>query len=717
MLSEGDMEVVVRELGRKPTLVEEFCFFNLWSEHCAYRSSRGLLKSFDAVEGQEAGGGKLRPQVFIGPGDDAAVISLDGETVLSIAMESHNHPSYVDPYNGAATGVGGIVRDVLSMGTRPVALMDALYFGPLDGEKNRFLFEKVVEGIAGYGNCIGVPVVRGEVVFHAGYSGNPLVNVVCIGLGRKRDVVTAVAQRAGSKIVLLGSSTGRDGLGGASFASRDLTGDVEERGSVQIGDPYTEKLLIDAVLEAIGEGVVLSCRDLGAAGLVGASCEMAANGGLGARINLDCVHLREEGMEAWEILVSESQERMLLEVERGDVERVLEIARRFDLEARVVGEFTGDGRYQVEFKGEVVVDVPAGFLAGGAPLIPRKQTPPPSRARVTPGFRLESLKEDVLGVISSPGLASKEWVYRQYDHEVQLRTVVKPGGDAAVLRLDKDVGLALSCGCNPLHSLADPYHGSSGAVFENALNLAVVGASPVALVDCLNFGSPEKPENYWQLAESIRGISEMARKIGVPVVGGNVSLYNDSVEFDTSIPPTPSLGMVGILEDIRRVPGHVFAGEGEAIFLLGETREELGGSYYYQLKGGSGPVPRPPENPMEILEAVTGLIRTGRITAAHDISTGGLVTALWEMTPQMGCEIELGTEMREDLFLFSETHGRVIFTTREPEKIPEMLSIPCQLIGWTGGEDLKLKVNNLEIRLTREEMDRARGGLTRTMSK
>jgi len=456
MLPENDLKIITEEMGREPNLVEQGCFLNLWSEHCSYRSSAPLLKTFTTVG----------DRVIIGPGDDAAIIRFGEGWVLAIGMESHNHPSYVDPYNGSATGVGGIVRDIISMGARPIALMDPLYFGPLDTPKNLYLFEHIIEGIAGYGNCIGVPVVRGETYFDESYSGNPLVNVVCVGLAREENIVTACAQKAGNKLVLIGSTTGRDGLGGASFASRDLSeeAEAEDRPSIQIGDPFTEKLAIEATLEAIGAGYVLSCRDLGAAGLAGASSEMASKGKLGMRLEADKVILREDGMTPYEIMIAESQERILMEVEPENVDAVLAIGKKYDLHASMIGELTERLYYTVEFEGEMVADIPVMLLTEGAPTFERPSTAPPEREIGEKPNLPADLKKVVLDILSSHNIASKEWIYRQYDHEVQVRTVEKPGSDAAVLRIGDGKGLAMSCGCNPRHTLLDPYEGGKGTL-------------------------------------------------------------------------------------------------------------------------------------------------------------------------------------------------------------------------------------------------------------
>ena len=716
MLPDHDLTIITKELGRKPNLVEQGCFLNLWSEHCSYRSSAPLLKTFTTTG----------DSVIIGPGDDAAIVRFNDELVLAFGMESHNHPSYVDPYNGSATGVGGIVRDIISMGAKPIALMDPLYFGPLTNPKNLYLFEHIIEGIAGYGNCIGVPVVRGETYFHKDYSGNPLVNVVCVGLAHAKDVVTAVATKAGNRILLVGSTTGRDGLGGASFASKDLSEDSEsaDRPSIQIGDPFTEKLLIDATLEAIEKGYVKSCRDLGAAGLAGASSEMAAKGKLGLHIIADNVILREEGMTAYEILISESQERIVFEVEPKDVDAVLAIAKKYDLNGVDIGELTERLYYTVDFKGETAVDIPILVLTEGAPTFERPSSAPTDQpdTNPTPEASTTELKESLLKILPSHNIAAKDWIYSQYDHEVQIRTVVKPGSDSGVLRIDGNTGIALSCGCNPAHSRALPYEGGACAVLENAMNVAVAGGRPLALVNCLNFGNPERPDIYWQFKQSILGIGDMARTLSIPVVGGNVSLYNESDEFDTAIPPTPSLGMVGIVDDVSTTVPNTFTKEGASIILVGTTKDETGTSEYADINGFNGIPPTIPDNANQIIDCVIKAVTSGHVIAAHDISNGGLAVAVCEMAKDMGATININREfgINAAAQMFSESAGRALLVSDEPDKVAEILgNVPHTMIGRTGGDSVVFKTNrrsgNADISVTLAEIEKARASLTRLM--
>jgi phosphoribosylformylglycinamidine synthase len=665
-LSDSDRAIVKRELGREPTRAEAALFENLWSEHCAYRSSRPLLSAFES-EGEE---------VVVGPGDDAAVVALpdaaggeneaedeDEAVYVTLGVESHNHPSYVDPFDGAATGVGGIVRDTLSMGAYPVALADSLYFGPVDRDHSRYLLEGVVEGISHYGNCIGVPTVGGSVCFHPGYEGNPLVNVACVGLVTPDRLVTAEAKSPGNRLVLVGNATGRDGLGGAAFASEDLSADAEteDRPAVQVGDPYTEKLLIECNEALLDEGLVRAARDLGAAGLGGASSELVAKGGFGARIDLDRVHRREPGMTAVEVLLAESQERMCYEVAPGDVERVRELAARYDLGSSVVGRVT-EGNYVCRFEGETVVDVPAAFLADGAPTNDLDAVDPPDPAVDRPEVDLDAAFEAVVG---SPNTASKRWVYRQYDHEVGARTAVGPGADAALLAVrEAGVGLALSAGAEPNWTAAAPYEGARAVALENATNLAATGARPLAAVDCLNGGNPETPAVYGGFRAVVDGLAAMCRTLSVPVVGGNVSLYNDSATGP--VPPTPTLAMVGVTEgDGYEAPPATATGEG-ALLVVGDAATDLGGSELLARVGGSDRFPTLAERPAAVVDALADVASLASTRAVHDVSHGGLAATLAEMVTG-----DAGVSASVDGLpaLFAEAPGRAVVETTAPGRV------------------------------------------------
>ncbi|SIR86903.1 phosphoribosylformylglycinamidine synthase subunit PurL [Natronorubrum thiooxidans] len=693
-LADSDHKLVVSELGREPTPAEAALFENLWSEHCAYRSSRPLLSAFDS-EGD---------QVVIGPGDDAAVVALPGNededgssTYITMGIESHNHPSYVDPFDGAATGVGGIVRDTLSMGAYPIALADSLYFGEFDAEHSKYLFEGVVEGISHYGNCIGVPTVAGSVDFHPDYEGNPLVNVACVGLTDEERLVTAVAQEPGNKLVLVGNGTGRDGLGGASFASEDLAEDAEteDRPAVQVGDPYAEKLLIEANEQLVEEQLIESARDLGAAGLGGASSELVAKGGLGAHIELERVHQREPNMNALEILLAESQERMCYEVEPDNVDRVREIAERFDLGCSVIGEVT-DGNYVCTFEGsetqrasddssgdgteprerETVVDVDAYFLGEGAPMNDLESEPVDQPETDLPAVDLEAAFETI---VSSPNTASKRWVYRQYDHEVGVRTSVGPGDDAAIIAVrEAEQGLAISSGAAPNWTSVAPYVGAKAIALENATNIAAKGATPLAAVDCLNGGNPEKPDVYGGFKGAVDGLADMCSTLSTPVVGGNVSLYNDSVAGP--IPPTPTLAMVGTKDGYDAPPLSV---ESEGTLLLvgdvgleaGDVR--LGGSEYLAQFDGSDAFPELPADPAAVVETLADVANDESTLAVHDISHGGLAVSLAEMiTEDAGLEVSIpvpdaADETAAAAALFHEQPGRVVIQTDSPDAVAD----------------------------------------------
>ena len=738
-LSETDHELVVAELDREPTPAEAELFENLWSEHCAYRSSRPLLSAFDS-DGD---------QVVVGPGDDAAVLALPdpeaadlpsaardaddyGDVYVTFGIESHNHPSYVDPFDGAATGVGGIVRDTMSMGAYPIALLDSLYFGAFDHEHSRYLFEGVVEGISHYGNCIGVPTVGGSVAFHEGYEGNPLVNVACVGLTNADRLVTATAQEPGNRLLLVGNATGRDGLGGASFASEDLAEDAEteDRPAVQVGDPYAEKRLIECNEALVDEDLVRSARDLGAAGLGGASSELVAKGGLGAEIDLNAVHQREPNMNALEILLAESQERMCYEVTPEDVDRVRELAARFDLGCSVIGEVTEDN-YVCRFDGEVVVDVDADFLAEGAPMNDLDADAPtqPDRDLPTP-----SLEEAFEAVVAAPSTASKRWVYRQYDHEVGTRTALKPGDDAAIVAVreaadstDPDssegesafdgegVGLALSAGANPNWTSVAPYEGARAVAIENATNLAAKGATPLAAVDCLNGGNPEKPDVYGGFKGIVDGLADGCAALDAPVVGGNVSLYNDSVEGP--IPPTPTLALIGTKRGYDAPPAALDAASADdaVLLLVGESGGALGGSEYLAHAGGSDRFPELPDDPATVVDRLARVARHDATLATHDVSDGGLAVALAELVTD---EAGVDAAVPDRIAAFEETPGRLVVQTTDPDAVAEIAGdLPVVRLGTvTTDGTLSLSVGDGTIAIDADETRRLRGVIDRELA-
>jgi phosphoribosylformylglycinamidine synthase len=733
-LAPSDRALVVGELDREPTPAEEALFENLWSEHCAYRSSRPLLSAFDSTA----------RQVVVGPGDDAAVVALpdhradgDGEGKASgsgdgdgganadedwyvtFGVESHNHPSYVDPYDGAATGVGGIVRDTLSMGAYPIALADSLYFGPFEHDHSRYLFEGVVEGIADYGNSIGVPTVAGSVAFHEEYEGNPLVNVACVGLLRSDRLVTAEATRPGNRLVLVGNATGRDGLGGASFASEDLAEDAEteDRPAVQVGDPYAEKLLVECNETLVEESLVEAARDLGAAGLGGASSELVAKGGLGAHIDLDAVHQREPNMNALEILLAESQERMCYEVRPEHVERVRQVAARFDLGCSVIGEVT-DGNYVCEFDGETVVDVPATYLADGAPANDLDAVEPSTSERDLPDVDLGAAFEAVVG---SPNTASKRWVYRQYDHEVGTRTALGPGDDAAVLAIrETGTGLALSAGADPNWTSAAPYEGARAVALENATNLAAKGARPLAAVDCLNGGNPETPAVYGGFRAVVDGLADMCAELSVPVVGGNVSLYNDSASGP--VPPTPTLAVIGTKAGYD-APPTALSGEGTLLVVgdrvLAGGDAGLGGSELLARVGGSDGFPALPEDGPGIVEALASVADDEATLAVHDVSHGGLAVTLAEMVAEAGASVTLEADAEPLEALFHEQPGRAVVETTDPEAVREAFDgvAPVAEVGEADDSGaLDLSVGGETLRYDEREIADLRAVLERALA-
>ena len=632
-------------MGRAPNFLELSLFSVMWSEHCGYKNSRPLLKRFPN-EGA---------RVVQGPGENAGVVEVGDGWAVAFKMESHNHPSAVEPYEGAATGVGGIIRDVLAMGARPVALLDSLRFGPLGEERSRYLFREVVRGIGGYGNAVGVPTVGGEVEFAEAYSGNPLVNAMCVGLIRTEDLVRSSASGEGNLVVLLGSKTGRDGIHGATFASDELTEESEsKRSNVQVGDPFCEKMLIECCLKLLDEDLLVSLQDLGAAGITSSASEMAAKGGVGIEIETDKVPLREDGMEPWEIMISESQERMLAIVAPERADEVLERAERYELVGAIVGRVAGHGDLRVIHHGEMVGTVPAEHLAD-APVYERDIVRPQYLDDV-PELDLDDLPEPedynavLLQMLGHPNLRSRRPIFTQYDHQVGTDTVVLPGADAAVMRIkDTNLGFAVTTDGRGRHCYLDPRGGGAATVAEAYRNLSCVGAEPVAVTDCLNFGSPEKPDGYYQLAECIEGMSAACEVFGTPVVSGNVSLYN---ETDIgAIYPTPTVGMVGILEDVNHHATPAFKREGDVVVVVGassgqsRSRDEspLAGSSYLEIVhdkvAGRPPVPDLPAE-KRAADLVRGMISSGLVDTAHDLSGGGEAVALAKMALAGGIGFE-----------------------------------------------------------------------------
>jgi phosphoribosylformylglycinamidine synthase len=702
-LSDYEYDRILELLGRAPNYLELSLFSVMWSEHCGYKNSRPLLGRFP----------NSGPRVLQGPGENAGVVEVGDGWALAFKVESHNHPSAVEPYEGAATGVGGIIRDILAMGARPVALLDSLRFGPLDEERNRYLFREVVRGIGGYGNAVGVPTVGGEVEFARPYSGNPLVNAMCVGLIRTQDLVRSRATGEGNLVVLLGSKTGRDGIHGATFASDELSQESEaKRSNVQVGDPFCEKMLIECCLKLLEEDLLVSLQDLGAAGITSSASEMAAKGEVGIEIETDEVPLRESGMEPYEVMISESQERMLAIVEPEKVDKVLATAERYELVGAVVGRVADHGDLRVKSAGEVVGSVPAGYLAD-APAYERDVVRPPyldevQKLDINDFAPPEDYNEALLRMLAHPNLCSRRAIFEQYDHQVGTDTVVLPGADAAVMRIKgTELGFAITTDGRGRHCYLDPKGGGAATVAEAYRNLSCVGAEPIAITNCLNFGSPEKEENYYQLAACIEGMSEACEALSTPVVSGNVSLYNETEAG--AVYPTPVVGMVGVLEDVSRHASPAFKREGDRVVHIGGGfRPSLAGSEYLEIEHGAiaGAPPRPDlATEKECADVVRYLIAEGIVDTAHDLSGGGLAVALAEMALAGGIGMEFDrTEIepllggrREDAVLFGETGPSFLIALPEErwEDFERALGgVPYEVgyddIGRTGGDQLEV---------------------------
>ena len=690
-LSDDELDSIEQRLGREPTHTELAMFSVMWSEHCSYKSSRVHLKKLP-TEG---------PQVLVGPGEGAGIVEVAPGTAVAWKIESHNHPSFVEPFNGAATGVGGIVRDILSMGARPIALMDPLRFGDLDDAHTRYLVDGVVHGISSYGNSIGVPTVGGETVFEDCYAENPLVNVACLGVIEDR-VMQGGAKGEGNHVVLIGSSTGRDGIGGASVLASAEFGDdsAEKRPSVQVGDPLTEKLLIECCLELFRRGLVTACQDLGAGGISCPASEMSSKGQTGMRVDLDRVQRREPGMEPFEVMISESQERMMLLVEPSALDEVLAVCRRWELQPSVIGEISGSGNVEVSSEGDVVADVPARALAEEGPIYERDIARPAwidALQSSPPGDDAPSdIEEAFFRLLTSPGIASKRWVWEQYDHMIFLGTVGGPGGDAAVIRLPgPDVAVAISVDGPGRFCYLDPYEGARLAVAEAARNVVCTGGKPLAVTNCLNFGNPEKPEVMWQFAEVVRGLSDACTALETPVTGGNVSFYNET--NGRPIYPTPVIGMLGALESIEQARGKAFA-EGDSIVLLGETRDRDFGGSEYAKRVCSTMAGRPPrldvDAELNLHRVLLEANRRGAITAAHDLSEGGLAIALAESALAGGVGAAISLDGREPhRKLFAESPSRAIVAC-PPDRVNQVLDLARRIgcaagaIGTAGGDTL-----------------------------
>jgi phosphoribosylformylglycinamidine synthase len=698
-LSADEYDRILTILGRIPTFEELGVFSVMWSEHCSYKSSRRFLRQLPTTG----------PEILQGPGENAGIVDVGDGLAVVFKIESHNHPSFIEPYHGAATGVGGILRDVFTMGARPIASLNSLRFGAIDHPRTPFLIKGVVAGIGGYGNCVGVPTVGGEVYFDPGYNGNILVNAFTLGVVRTDRIFRACAAGVGNPVIYVGSRTGRDGIHGASLlASREFDARSEElRPAVQVGDPFTEKLLIEACLELMQRDLIVAIQDMGAAGLTSSSVEMAGRGGTGLVLNLDIVPTREAGISPYELLLSESQERMLIVAKAGCEEEVRAIFARWDLQAEVVGEVTDDGVFRARWHGEDVVRIPVSALTDDAPVYDRPTAQPADfvgrqQLDLASVPAPEDYGQVLIRLLTSPNLASKEWVYRQYDSFVCGNTVVQPGSDAAIIRLKGTAkGIGLTVDCNSRYCLLDPYRGAQIAVAEGARNLAVSGARPVALSDCLNFGNPEKPEVMWQFQQAIAGMRDACLALGLAVVSGNVSFYNETE--GKAIPPTPTVATVGILADVTQRVTQWFKHEGDLVVLLGETREELGASEYLATIHGRV-AGAPPTLDLQKEKRLQDLCLTaaheGLFSSAHDVAEGGVAVALAEACitkpdEPIGAQVTLPGNLRPDILLFSESQSRVLVSLPQAsfprfQELARAADVPLALLGTVGGPDLAI---------------------------
>ncbi len=700
-LTDREYELIKEILKREPNYVEVGMFAVMWSEHCSYKSSRAVLKKLP-TQG---------PHVLQGPGENAGIVDIGEGLAVAFKVESHNHPSAIEPFQGAATGVGGIVRDIFTMGARPIANLNSLRFGDLEKPRSRYLFNGVVNGIGWYGNCMGIPTVAGEVYFDNSYAGNPIVNAMCVGLVKHGDIARGVAAGKGNAVMVVGARTGRDGIHGCTFASEELSEESEDRRpSVQVGDPFMEKLLLEACQELTAKNLIVGMQDMGAAGLTGCVCEMASRGGTGMNIDISLVPRREKGMTPYEVMLSESQERMLIVPRAGSEEEVKAIFSKWGLEAVVIGEVTEDGLLNIFDGEEKVACIPAAALTKGCPAYSPEEREPAYLKEVreidSGKYSFGNWNKALLKVLSSPTIASKKWVYRQYDYMVQTDTVIVPGGDAALLRVKgTSKALAVTIDGNGRYCYLDPFCGGAIAVAEAARNIVCTGARPLAVTDCLNFGNPEKPEIFWQFRNVIEGMSKACRVLETPVVSGNVSFYNETA--GEPVFPTPTVGMVGLLENIEKRCKAGFSGEGDAVVLLGESKDELGGSEYLKIMTGlvSG---KPPVIDLELEKAVQEcclkLIDQGLVSSAHDCSEGGLAVALAEgcIIGGRGVKIEMISDLNPAALLFGESQSRILLTVpwehiSKAETVSLDLGVPFNILGRVKGRSLTFIVNGTKF--------------------
>jgi phosphoribosylformylglycinamidine synthase len=692
-LKPDEYERLLSILGREPTLTELGIFSVMWSEHCSYKSSRVWLRQLPTSG----------PQVIQGPGENAGVVDLGDGWCAVFKMESHNHPSYIEPYQGAATGVGGIMRDVFTMGARPIANLNALRFGDPSHPKTRHLVSGVVAGIGGYGNCVGVPTVGGETNFDPGYNNNILVNAMCVGLARTDRIFYSAAKGVGLPVVYVGSKTGRDGIHGATMASAEFDENSEEkRPTVQVGDPFTEKLLIEACLELMAEDAIIAIQDMGAAGLTSSTSEMADKGGVGIELNLDNVPQREEGMTAYEMMLSESQERMLMVLKPGAEAKAEAIFRKWGLDFAIIGQTTDTGRMVVRHKGRVEADIPVSKLANSAPVYERPWVPmtPPQRVAPEEVPPPNSITGALRTMMGHPQLCSRRWIWEQYDYMVMGHTVQRPGGDAAIVRIPGTTkGIAMACDVTPRYVAADPDMGTRQAVAENWRNLTAVGADPLAITDNMNFGNPERPEIMGQFVQSVKGMAEACRALDYPVVSGNVSLYNET--NGVGIPPTPAIGGVGLVPDLSKTASLALKKEGDVLILIGREAGHLGQSLYQQIIAGRLQGAPPPVDLADEIKAgrlIRALIRESGVRTVHDVSDGGLLVAVAEMAlaGDLGLELfEYQGKLPAHAVWFGEDQGRYVVEVSpdEAEAVIERarsLALPARIVARVGGDSLAL---------------------------
>lgn len=713
-LSLDEYDRLLHALGREPNLVELGIFSVMWSEHCSYKSSRIHLKKLPTTG----------PQVICGPGENAGVIDIgDGQAAI-FKMESHNHPSYIEPYQGAATGVGGILRDVFTMGARPVANLNALRFGRPDHPKMRHLISGVVAGIGGYGNCVGVPTVGGEVNFHPAYDGNILVNAMTVGVADVDKIFYSAASGVGNPIVYVGSKTGRDGIHGATMASADFGEDADaKRPTVQVGDPFTEKLLIEACLELMATDVIVAIQDMGAAGLTSSSVEMASKGGVGIELVMDDVPQREEGMTPYEMMLSESQERMLMVLKPGREAEAEAIFRKWELDFAVIGRVTDTRRMVLRWKGDVVADIPLGPLADEAPLYDRPSTPPPPPKALVNEPESRDIAADLLTLMASPDLASRRWIWEQYDHMVGADTVQRPGGDAAVVRVHgTDKALAMTTDCTPRYCFADPEAGGRQAVAEAWRNLSAVGATPLAITNCLNFANPQRPEIMGQIIGCLEGMADACRALDFPIVSGNVSLYNESKATGggSAILPTPAIGGVGLMPDWTKSATIAFKGSGDVILAIGKRGGHLGQSLWLRECHGREEGPPPPVD-LAAERAAGDLvrqgIRSGALTAVHDVSDGGVAVCIAEMAlaGNVGAMIDRKQPFDCAHSFFAEDQGVYIVTVDDTHLLDFLgqahaAGVEAEPMGRTGGKRLIFERPNRDDVVTLDALRAAHEG-------